>query len=255
MSTKALWDLRLLSVRALREWIRSPESTLPGLLIPLFFLLVNVGQVSKVFTSSTPFLHGQTYAAFQLPLSLLFATTDGIAGYGLVQDIDRGYFDKLRATPVARSALVLGRLAATFVRGLLLGTLVCVVAMLIGVHFAGGIAGLIVLVLLTASWGVVFGGLVQLIALKTKSPAAVNSSQLMFFPLLFLTPNFVPRNLLARPMEILATYNPVTYVVEGMRSLVLEGFVVGDLLRALVVIAGLGAITLAANIRLVNRSA
>ena len=76
--------------------------------------------------------------------------------------------------------------------------------------------------LLTALWAVVFVGFMQLIALKTRSAAATNSGGLIFFPLLFLTPNFVPRDLLTRPMEIAATLNPVTYVMEALRSLILE---------------------------------
>ena len=60
------------------------------------------------------------------------------------------------------------------------------------------------------------------IALKTRSAAATNSGGLIFFPLLFLTPNFVPRELLTRPMEIAATFNPVTYIMEAMRSLILD---------------------------------
>ena len=78
------------------------------------------------------------------------------------------------------------------------------------------------LVVLTALWAVVFAGFMQLIALKTRSAAATNSGGLIFFPLLFLTPNFVPRDLLTRPMEIAATLNPVTYVMEALRSLILE---------------------------------
>src|SRR6185312_4190744 len=78
------------------------------------------------------------------------------------------------------------------------------------------------LISLTAAWAVVYSGFLQLIALKTRSAAATNSGSLLFFPLLFLTPNFVPRPLLSRPMEIAATYNPVTYVMEALRSLILE---------------------------------
>ena len=62
----------------------------------------------------------------------------------------------------------------------------------------------------------------QLIALKTRSAAATNSGGLIFFPLLFLTPNFVPRDMLTEPMEVAATLNPVTYLMEAMRSLILD---------------------------------
>jgi ABC-2 type transport system permease protein len=88
-----------------------------------------------------------------------------------------------------------------------------------GISLASGIAGFVLLIALTAMWAVVFTGFMQLIALKTRSAAATNSGGLVFFPLLFLTPNFVPRDLLTRPMEIAATFNPVTYVMEALRSL------------------------------------
>ena len=77
------------------------------------------------------------------------------------------------------------------------------------------------LVALTAGWAVGYTGFLQFVALKTRNGAATNSAGLVFFPLLFLTPNFVPRGLLTRPMEIAATLNPVTYVMEAMRSLIL----------------------------------
>ena len=91
-----------------------------------------------------------------------------------------------------------------------------------GPHTARGVIGYILLVLMIASWAVVFRGFMQLIALKTRSAAATHAGSLIFFPLLFLTPNFVPRELLARPMEVAATLNPVTYVMEAARSLILE---------------------------------
>ena len=93
------------------------------------------------------------------------------------------------------------------------------------------------LVVLTALWSVVFVGFMQLIALKTRSAAATNSGGLIFFPLLFLTPNFVPRDLLTRPMEIAATLNPVTYVMEALRSLILEDFDWSAILPGFAVVA------------------
>ena len=91
-----------------------------------------------------------------------------------------------------------------------------------GITIASGPIGFVLLVGMTALWSVVFVGFMQLIALKTRSAAATNSGGLVFFPLLFLTPNFVPRHLLTRPMEVAATFNPVTYVMEALRSLILE---------------------------------
>src|SRR5918994_2791595 len=208
--------------RSVREALRTPEALLPTLFIPLFFLVVNVGQAAKIFPSgSTPFLEGQNYAAFQLPSSLLLAASFGTAALYLVEDIEGGYFDKLRAAPVSRSALVIGRLLAEAVKSVAITAVLVVLALPFGVSVASGPIGFLLLLVMTSLWAVVFAGFMQLIALKTRSAAATNSGGLIFFPLLFLTPNFVPRDLLTRPMEIAATLNPVTYVMESLRSLVL----------------------------------
>ena len=181
---------------------------------------------AKIFPSgSTPFLEGQNYAAFQLPSSLLLAASFGTAALYLVEDIEGGYFDKLRAAPVSRTALVFGRLAAEAAEEPRASPRVMVlVALPFGITIASGPLGFLLLLVLTAAWAVVFAGFMQLIALKTRSAAATNSAGLVFFPLLFLTPNFVPRDLLTRPMEIAATFNPVTYIMEALRSLILEDF-------------------------------
>jgi ABC-2 type transport system permease protein len=225
----------------------------PTLFIPVFFLVVNFGQAGKIFPSdSTGFLHGQTYAAFQLPISLLLAASFGSAALFLVEDIEGGYFDKLRAAPVSRSALVLGRLLAEFVKSAAITTVLVIVALPFGVSIASGPVGFVLLVLLTSLWAVVFSGFMQLIALKTRSAAATNSGGLVFFPLLFLTPNFVPRDMLTRPMEIAATLNPVTYVMEAMRWLVLQDLAWEPLARGFGVVAVLGVLMVALNVRVIR---
>jgi ABC-2 type transport system permease protein len=98
----------------------------------------------------------------------------------------------------------------------------------------------------------VFVGFMQLVALKTRSPAATNSAGLVFFPLLFLTPNFVPRELLTDPMEVAATLNPVTYVMEALRSLILEDLVWSDIWPGFAVVAVLGAVMLVLNVRMIR---
>jgi ABC-2 type transport system permease protein len=243
----------VLGQRALREAWRTPEALLPTLFIPLFFLVVNVGQAGRIFPSkSTAFLHGQGYGAFQLPSSLLLAASFGSAALFLVEDIEGGYFDKLRATPIPRTAIVLGRLIAESVKGVVLATALVLLGLVFGITVASGVFGFLLLVCLAALWAVVFSGFMQLIALKTRSAAATNSAGLIFFPLLFLTPNFVPRNLLTRPMEIAATFNPVTYVMEALRSLILEDLVWSKILPGFGVVAVLAALMLALSVRMIR---
>ncbi len=243
----------VLGQRSLREAWRTPEALVPTLFIPLFFLVVNVGQAGRIFPSgSTPFLRGQSYAAFQLPNSLLLAASFGTAALFLVEDIEGGYFDKLRATPIPRTSIVLGRLLAELVKGLVIATALMLLSFVFGIRVASGPVGFLLVVLFTALWSVVFVGFIQLIALKTRSAAATNSGGLIFFPLMFLTPNFVPRNLLTTPMEVAARFNPVTYVMETLRSLILEPLGWSHLWPGLAVIAGLGVLMLALNVQVIR---
>jgi ABC-2 type transport system permease protein len=243
----------VLGRRALREGIRTPEVLVPALFIPLFFLVVNVGQAARIFPgSSTAFLHGQGYGAFQLPSSMLLAASFGSAALFLVEEIEGGYFDKLRASPVPRWSIVIGRLLAEGVKSLLIASVIVLLGLAFGVRIASGVLGFVLLILLTAGWAIVYSGFMQIIALKTRSAAATNSAGLVFFPLLFLTPNFVPRHLLTRPMEIAATINPVTYVMEGMRSLVLERFHWETIGLGFLVVAVAGVVMLALSVRVIN---
>jgi ABC-2 type transport system permease protein len=245
-------QVALLGRRAVREVVRMPEATIPTLFIPLFFLAVNIGQVSKTFPSSTPFLHGQGYAAFQLPVSLLFAVSTATSGLALVTEIDNGYFDKLLVAPIRRSSIIFGRLAADLVRGVLLALLVLLVGLAFGVRLKSGVPGAAVLVAMSALWGVAYAGIGLLVALRTRSVQATNASFLVFFPLLFLTPNFVPFDRLTGLMETLARANPVSYVIEGLRSLVLDGWNLDKLGVCLAVIVATGLVLTWLSVRTIE---
>ena len=239
--------------RALREMVRQPDALFMTMFIPIFFLVVNTGQAADIFPSdSTAFLEGQGYGAFQLPITLLLAASFGMAALFLVEEIEGGYFDKLRAIPIPRYSIVMGRLVAEFGKGVVISTVIVLLALPFGVTIASGPAGFLLLVLMTSLWGVVYAGYMQLIALKTRSAAATNSGGLIFFPLLFLTPNFVPRDMLTEPMEVAATLNPVTYLMEGLRSLILTDLDWDKILPGFAVIAVTGALALFLNVRMIR---
>jgi ABC-2 type transport system permease protein len=247
-------DSLVLGVRAIREALRTPDSLVPTLFIPLFFLIVNIGQAGRVFPSgTTDFLNGQGYAAFQLPASLLLSASFGAAALYLTEEIVGGYFDKLRATPISRVSLILGRLYAEVAKTAVVATAMILIAMLFGVRIKSGVLGFLMILLICSLWAVVFSGFMQLVSLKTRSAAATQGASMVFFPLLFVTPNFVPRNMLTRPMEIAATFNPVTYIMEAVRSLTLGGFDWPVLGKGFLVIAVAGAVMMALSVRIINR--
>jgi ABC-2 type transport system permease protein len=246
----------LLARRAVREVWRLPAATLPAVFIPVFFLVVNIGQVNRIFPSSTPFLQGQHYVAFQVPVSLVFAVSSATSGLAMVTDIDIGYLDKLLAAPIRRTAIVWGRLAADLVRGIAVSTLVLMVGFLFGARVRTGVPGALLLILLAALWGVAYAGIAMAIALKTKNVQTTNASFLIFFPLLFLTPNFVPLELLAGPLRAVARLNPVSYVITGLRDLVLYPDIHwGSLGACVLTIVLTGLVLTALSLRALNRFA
>jgi ABC-2 type transport system permease protein len=242
-----------LGQRSLREALRQPDALFMTMFIPLFFLVVNTGQAAEIFPSDdTGFLEGQGYGAFQLPITLLLAASFGMAALFLVEEIEGGYFDKLRAIPIPRYSIVLGRLVAEGAKCVVISVVIVLLALPFGITIASGFLGFLLLIALASLWGVVYAGFMQLIALKTRSAAATNSGGLIFFPLLFLTPNFVPRDMLTEPMEVAATINPVTYLMEALRSLVLTDIDWSEVWPGFAVVAVLGVAMLFLNVRMIQ---
>jgi ABC-2 type transport system permease protein len=121
---------------------------------------------------------------------------------------------------------------------------IMVLGAILGVRFAGGVPGIVAFVALAALWSLAFAGFGYAIALKTGNPAAVNSSFLLFFPFLFMTSSYVPRSQLSGWLSVIATWNPVTYVLEGLRSLVTTGWQWAELGKALLAIAAVGVLSM-----------
>lgn len=232
-------DLVSIAMRALRQIPREPEAVIPALIIPVFFFVVNVGALQDVAAQTGV----ADFYAFQLPVAIVFAVTGISRASALVTDITSGYFDRLLLTPVSRSSLLLGLMVADFALVVALSVPVLVLGFVLGVGFVTGPLGVLAFVLVAGLWGLAFTGFPYAIALRTGNPAAVNSSFLLFFPFAFLTTTFLPEEALTGWLATVADYNPVTYLLEALRSLITEGWEAGPLLGGLAAIAGLGAVS------------
>jgi ABC-2 type transport system permease protein len=235
-----LSDLRTVATRALRAVPREPESIIPALIVPVFFYVVNVGALSKVSHNA----YGLDFKAFQVPVAIIFAVTGISRASTLVTDIQDGYFDRLCVTPVRRLALLLGLMVADVAVVIALCIPVLLLGFAYGVRFETGPIGMLLFLLIAGAWGLVFTGFPYAIALKTGNPAAVNSSFILFFPFAFLTTSFLPKEALSGWLSAVATVNPVTYLLEGLRALVTDGWVASDLGAAVLAVAGVGVVSM-----------
>jgi ABC-2 type transport system permease protein len=234
-------DVSAIAGRALRAVPRDLEAVTPPIFIALFFFVVNIATLSKLTQAAGASFD---YKAFEMPTAILLGVT-GISRAGaLVLDIQDGYFDRLLMTPVRRLSILLGHMVADVAVAIALTIPILLLGFAIGVRFETGVLGIVAFIGLAALWSLAFTGFGYAIALKTGNPAAVNSSFLLFFPFLFLTTSYVPRSQLSGWLDTVAGLNPVTYLLEGLRSLVMEGWQADTLAKALLAVLALGTISM-----------
>jgi ABC-2 type transport system permease protein len=187
---------------------------------------------------------GFDYEAFQMPTAILLGVTGISRAPALVLDVQDGYLNRLLMTPIRRLSILLGHMVADITVAVALTLPILVIGFTIGVRFETGVLGFLVFVGLAALWSLAFAGFGYAIALKTGNPAAVNSAFLLFFPFLFLTSSYVPRSELSGWLDTVAGLNPVTYLLEALRSLVSVGWEWGELGKALLAILLLGLLSM-----------
>jgi ABC-2 type transport system permease protein len=163
------------------------------------------------------------------------------AGMAMASDIEFGFFDRLLAAPVHRTSLVLGRLAGTLSLSVLQTVFFLVVASVFGARFPGGPAGMLGTVALAMVAAVAIGGVSTAMAIYTGSLSLLQSVFPFMFVLLFTAPAFFPQDLLAPVLRDVSAYNPLTYVVEGVRGLLSGDETLGDPVAGFAAAIGLAA--------------
>jgi ABC-2 type transport system permease protein len=234
-------DVSTIAGRALRAVPRDLEAVVPPVFIAVFFFVVNVATLQELTRAVGP---GFDYEAFQMPTAILLGVTGVSRAPALVLDVQDGYLDRLLMTPIRRLAILVGHMVADVAVAVGLTLPILALGFAMGVRFETGPAGVLGFVVLAALWSLAFSGFGYAIALKTGNPAAVNSSFLLFFPFLFLTSSYVPRSELSGWLDTVAGLNPVTYLLEGLRSLVLVGWEWDELGKSVLAIILLGTVSM-----------
>ena len=234
-------DLWSVAIRALRALPREPEAIIPALVIPIFFFSVNIGTLQDFAQQGIP---GLDFRAFQLPTAIVFAVTGISRANALVTDIQSGYFDRMLMTPMRRLSLLLGLMIADLALVMALTIPVILLGVAVGVRFETGILGVLAFVTLAGLWGLVFTGFPYAIALKTGSPGAVGASFLLFFPFAFLTTATLPKEALTGWLSTIATFNPMTYLLAALRSLLYGGWQPRALVEGILAISAVGLVSM-----------
>jgi ABC-2 type transport system permease protein len=214
-----------LARRSVVRTLRQPAMVVPSLAFPLILLAVNSAGLKSA--TRLPGFPTDSYLTFALAITFvqgaLFSAMS--SGTNVANDIETGFLNRLALTPLRRSALMLGQLAGILVLGLIQATMFLVVGALAGANFATGLPGALVIASIAVLIALGFGTLGAFAALRTGSGEAVQGLFPLLFAALFLSSMAMPRDLISADwFRTIATYNPVSYILEAVRSLMITGW-------------------------------
>jgi ABC-2 type transport system permease protein len=220
-----LTEVVAIARRSTLRTLRQPAVIVSALLFPMLFFSINANGLDAA--SKIPGFPTDSYLDFAFAFPLIQASLFGAvtAGAELARDIESGFFDRLMLTPMRPVALLGGMLAGVVALGLLQGVVFITVGLLMGVDISSGVGGMFVIVFLTVLVALGFGGIGAILAIRTGSVEAVESAFPLFFVAIFLSSINLPRDLIEQDwFRFIATINPISYLVEGIRSLVITGW-------------------------------
>jgi ABC-2 type transport system permease protein len=220
-----LTEVVAIARRSTLRTLRQPAVIISALLFPMLFFSINANGLDAA--SRIPGFPAESYLDFAFAFPLIQASLFGAvtAGAELARDIESGFFDRLLLTPMRPVALLGGMLAGVVALGLLQGVVFITVGLLMGVDISSGVGGMFVIVLLTVLVALGFGGIGAILAIRTGSVEAVESAFPLFFVAIFMSSINLPRDLIEQDwFRFIATVNPISYLVEGIRSLVITGW-------------------------------
>ncbi len=220
-----LTQVGALAQRSIMRTARQPASAIPPLIFPIALLLMNSGGLRA--STLLPGFPTDSFVAFALAVPFiqgaLFSTMN--AGTDLARDIQTGFFSRLSLTPVRGSALLVGQIMGIVVLGVVQAVFYVCAGLLLGVRFESGVAGIAVLLVYAAIVAGAFGALGSFLALRTGSGESLQGLFPALFVFLFISSMNTPRNLIAVPwFKFLASINPVSYLIECVRSLIITGW-------------------------------
>jgi ABC-2 type transport system permease protein len=240
---QAVAQAQALARRSINGTLRQPQVWLPGLLFPMFIAAVNTSTMGRA-VQIPGFPHVDSLLDFLLPASITQSVLFGglTAGSDTATDIQTGFFDRLLATPVSRTSILVGRLAGASVTGAFQATVFMVVYGIFGVRLAGGVGAAILLIGYAMVLALVIGGFAAMLALRTGSAEAVQNVFPLTFIGLFISSAFFPTELMHGIYRSIATRNPVTWMVDGMRHQVIVGLDWSEAAVSFVVAGALAAV-------------
>jgi ABC-2 type transport system permease protein len=242
--------VRALGARSIRQTFRRPQLLAPIVVFPTLLLVVQTGGAGASI-ELPGFPPVQSFLQFMLAgammQSMMLAGNSG--GIAFAVDIEMGFTDRLFAAPIPRFAIVLGRLAGTAALGLFASIWFLAIGLIFGAEIEGGVPGALLAMALVTASALAVGGIGAAIALRTGSASVVQGLFPLVLVVLFLSSAFFPQELMIEPAKTIAEYNPLSFIVEGVREPIISGIDATQTLEAVAAIAGIVVLGLVLSAR------
>jgi ABC-2 type transport system permease protein len=211
--------------RSVLQTVRQPAMFIPPIVFPLILMGINVGGLDAA--TDLPGFPTDNYLNFAIAFPFiqgaLFASIN--AGSAVARDVETGFLNRLALTPMQRAAMLLGQLSGVLFVALVSSFIYLVVGFAAGMHIEAGAAGVGVMVVLGLLIALAFASIGAFIGLRTGSGEAVQGVFPLLFVFVFLSSGSLPRELIEQEwFRTIATWNPISYLFEGLRSPVLFGW-------------------------------
>lgn len=229
--------------RSVNQTLRRPQLAAPLLIFPTALLAIQTAGAGRA-VDLPGFPHVPNFLSFMLAgaivQSLMMTGNSGAIAFAI--DIEMRFTDRLYAAPIARASVVLGRLAATALLGALIAIYFIAFGLIFGASIHEGVPAVLWIILLTSASALAFGTIGVAIALRSNSASVVQGIFPLVFVILFLSDAFFPANLMLEPASWVAQYNPFSFIVNGIREPIIDGWSVTTQLKAIASVVGIGAL-------------
>ena len=236
-----------LARRSMLKTLRQPFQLFPIIFFPAMLLAVNASGLKAA--THLPGFPTRSYISFAIAVAFIQGGMFSLinTGTNLAEDLETGFFNRLALTPLRRTALIAGLLVGVALLGAMQSAIYILIGLLAGAHLDSGVGGAAVILVLGSLVAVGFGAIGCFAALRTGSGEAVQGLFPLFFVFIFLSSSNLPRQLLRTGwFHTVATWNPISYLIEGFRSLFISGWDATALGRGFAVALGLVAVGLLA---------
>lgn len=229
-----------LARRAILNTARQPATVLPSILFPLIFLSLSSAALDRS-TSLPGFPAVDSFVQWAITASIVQGILIGSVGAGadMARDIEGGFFERLVASPVARTSIIIGRIAGAATLGFVQAIAFITIGLIFGVNVEGGFVGALLIALAASVLASGVSSLTVALGLRTGSSEAVQGSFPLIFVFLFMSSAFFPRNLMEGWFQDIATINPFSHLIEGLRTQIIAGVDIADWATALAISFGI----------------